>query len=833
MPADTPFIFPVSGLNKTASFDALPAGTTNDAINVRPHDPFLGKLRGGRRAGLSRWAPTSVSGGEPISWMSRAAKAAVVSTAQDAYLFANSPDTITVFDSILGQLWTVNFPGGTIRAMTRGLDGYYFVVWAGGQESLYKYSLDGLLLWTTPGFGTESGFFEHDHNLEVDDTIQRGWYVSENFNPNFFSFNLDTGEILFTLNLFGSAGESVWKSPDGNLFVLTPNKGILKLDQEGNQLADFPIFSSGGINKSMDISTDNKIVIVSSEPTANWGGDLGDGTVKDTWVLNLNLDTVFATYRLDPGSLKNLRRVRWVPNLDSFFLIELNRLDRYDSGVLAWDVFNTHFADIEIDFFSQILVTGSVDPENNNYNVWFYDFDGNLISETSVGTTGVRGQSFSKPPTDGALVDDSLVTVSNGTINRILEDKTITIPTNGTNALERDLFAVSGTSLYGFIYFVDGTNFKRLDIKSNTVENVVATAGVAPSKTRLAARFRGRLVLSGTEDDPHNYFMSRQGDPLDWDIAPATPDARTAVAGNLSEAGLIGDVITAIMPVSDDIMLFGCDSSIWAMTGDPAAGGAVDLVSDKLGVAWGQDVWTLDTSNNLYFMGLDGVYRFRTGAGVENLTLGRMDTVFKDVDFATTRIQLAWDVIRKQLWVLVRYFNEKETEVFIWDQRTNSWWEDQYALTIRPTFMLSYDANKIDDLAFLYGSRDGVIRRIDDMADDDDGIGISSHIRFAPVVSRDPGQQQKIVEAAAIIGENSGDIDLNVYAGQTTEQLALSTVPKYRKKLRAGRNGTISPRIEAPAIAVELNQSDSHKRWALERLGVRIKQAGRARRRRR
>src|SRR5581483_8833081 len=131
---------------------------------------------------------------------------------------------------------------------------------------------------------------------------------------------------------------------------------------------------------------------------------------------------------------------------------------------------------------------------------------------------------------------------------------------------------------------------------------------------RLLCAWRNRMVLSGLPADPQDYFMSAAGDATDYDYNPAPSVETQAVAGNLTPAGLVPDTVTALVPYSDDVLIFGCDSHVYQMTGDPMAGGRIDLVSDGTGMAWG-NAWCKAPDGTVYFMGSRGrVYQMAPGS---------------------------------------------------------------------------------------------------------------------------------------------------------------------------------------------------------------------------
>ncbi|MBK7363158.1 MAG: hypothetical protein IPJ01_12785 [Micavibrio sp.] len=170
---------------------------------------------------------------------------------------------------------------------------------------------------------------------------------------------------------------------------------------------------------------------------------------------------------------------------------------------------------------------------------------------------------------------------------------------------------------------------KVYDYKTNALTQWTATVskGFVPPTQPLICLYRDRLVLAGGSDSPHLWYMSRQGDPLDWNYG-ATDPAR-AVAGLSSQAGVIGEPITALCPHGDICLVIGCKSSLWILRGDPAYGGQIDNLSHNIGIV-DKFAWTYvpnvsaDNSGTLIFLSLDGVYMLGAGCGAsEPISISR------------------------------------------------------------------------------------------------------------------------------------------------------------------------------------------------------------------
>jgi len=422
--------------------------------------------------------------------------------------------------------------------------------------------------------------------------------------------------------------------------------------------------------------------------------------------------------------------------------------------------------------------------------------------------------------------ESTLIVASGGTISRLRNGTALTI-TNGANAMSSALHVIQFQPAYNQVFMIDGTRSRVYNFETDAITDWIATAGTLQQGARLICLYRGRLVLSGVVSDPHNWFMSRVGHPFDFDYGslPAN-DPIKAVAGNNSEVGLIGDIITALIPFSDDALLFGGDHTIWQMTGDPAAGGAVDLVSDKTGIAFGK-AWTKDPNGTLYFMGTDGIYKFNLGGKPESLTKGRIDVRFQGVNLDENRVYLEWDYIREGLMVQIVPINPAVANTsFFWERRNDAWWSDSWPAAYGPTCMLAYDGTAASDQEFLMGCYDSYIRMIDEEAADDDGVAIASSVRYAPFIAESHAVEVLLNEILPVLAGGSGPVNLEIFSGQSAEECAMLANPRVRRLLsHAGRNRAARNRVSGYAVQIGLSHTGA-SRWAVESMTANLSGAG-------
>lgn len=308
--------------------------------------------------------------------------------------------------------------------------------------------------------------------------------------------------------------------------------------------------------------------------------------------------------------------------------------------------------------------------------------------------------------------------------------------------------AVNFTSLVGStdpnaigsaVYIVDGVtpHIRALNLATSTMTTLVpkSSTNLPPSTVGLCCNWRGRLVLAGDPVNPQNFYMSRQGDPSDWDYSQTDPAA--AVAGNLSRSGQIGEPIISLIPYTDDIMLVGCSNSLWMLQGDPADGGSIVRVSDQMGIV-GKDAWCVDPAGTLYFIASGGLYSVKPIWEMyqppQLLTAESLNQFFVNQPWNQIKISMVWDADHHYLHM---YFTNTIGTLLsthlIYDARTGGLWPQVMGSVLGPTSAILYNGNNsVTDRAVLLGGWDGFIRKFDYTATDDDGFAINSRVILGP-----------------------------------------------------------------------------------------------------
>lgn len=392
------------------------------------------------------------------------------------------------------------------------------------------------------------------------------------------------------------------------------------------------------------------------------------------------------------------------------------------------------------------------------------------------------------------------------------------------------------TALNQKVWFADGINWCYWQPSDNTVNTWTATAGTLPvdddnNTPRLICTWRGRIVLSGLLRDPQDVFMSAVNVPTDFDYSPSSTTPTQAVAFSVSQSGIVGEIVTALIPYTDDTLIVGSDHCIYVLTGDPLAGGVLNVVTKAVGIAWGQ-AWCQDPYGTIWF--------FSNGCGVYSMVPGQLpvrrsqgiENILRKIDTGKNAITMAWNNTTQGLRIFVTplvYNPRASTQPthFFYEARTGSWWTDTFAnYDHNPGCCCAVSGNTDVDRTVMIGSWDGYVRAEDHTAEDDDGTPIESSVTIGPILTKDLDAVM-LHELQAVLGESSGDVAYEVFVGRSAEA-ALATSAVSSGTWRASRNMNNLTKRSGHAIYVRLTSSS---RWSFESVRLRVESLGLVRRR--
>lgn len=864
--------FPLEGLDESRAYLLQKQHTTAQAQNVRSFDPRTGRARGGQRGGLQKYIAGQINGDasiqdinhitipyfDPTSGIGQAAFGRQTGAGSGSY-------------SLISTAGAAYVTGGTAAYLFMGStwdeDGNVYVIYentATGVMSIQSADSDGAVRWTvTPATWHDStndyvqGMYAIDGVLYVfaqDLTL----FTAQN-RTGVLRFDTDDGAAVGTnpwieWSDLSLAGTGIFGGSTNNLMAYTQGAlGVLGIKSAVGAIIRV-INTSTGATNDIALSSGTNI----SQPhnlTADEAGNFYAAAYSDSdsnsrlWKVGVDGT---ARWRKDTADVVG----------DAVSGVAYDAKN-HRLGVVGRDVLGTGFS------FAIAAISDGTASNSSDYGGetdWYsiaYNGDGGFVLGRGSGTNDFSGMGsdlvedwaidnsalyerffLSCNSREGVLAQSETalnrrqirsIVVAGGTVKRFDSAGAVSTPTSGTGALSTGAAVIFSAEHSQDLYFADGVSQKFYDSSADTVSAWTASAGTLPedsvgNRPRLIELWRGRLVQSGLPRDPHNWFMSAVFAPNDWDYAPASPTSTQAVAGNISDAGKVGDIIMGMIPYSDDVLIFGCDHSLWQMSGDPMSGGQIDRISDVTGMAFGRS-WCKDPYGRVYFFGSrGGVYVMAPGQQPERIS-DRIEERLSEVDLNTSIVRMCWDDRMQGLHVFITPLTSTTTTThYFWEMRTKAWWPDVFANTDHnPKCVHIFDGDDPADRVVLFGSWDGYIRYMDPDANDDDGSAIASSVMFGPILTKD-FDDVLLKDLQATLGRDSDDVTYSVYVGETPEE-ALSSTAVATGNWTAGRNLVSPVRRSGRAIFVKVENLNVDHTWAFEACRARIAGLGKVRRR--
>lgn len=401
---------------------------------------------------------------------------------------------------------------------------------------------------------------------------------------------------------------------------------------------------------------------------------------------------------------------------------------------------------------------------------------------------------------------------------------------------------LSHAFIHGELFVSDG---KTMVVYNPKIDRVVAykskSAGKFLDRPAILFAWRGRLGGARGFDKPQSWHLTAYGDPYDVDIAPPDALQTSSIDGANAPAGEPPEAINAVAPISDDLCLFLCESSVWRMTGDPATpNGQLDFVTDKTGGSFGKSHARDDRGAFYWYGSRGGVWTLGQDAvGLAELTGGVLEKRARQLDLGVFRVEVVWDDVEQGLYVIPVPFGATNTFLisWFWDRATRSWWEDTWPSGKFPTCWALADGDDPNDRQLLCGGPDGFVRYLDAASRDDDGSPIDSYATLGPYHAEEIDQALAIDGYEVTLASDQDGCEAQWFASDVSERAPGGgfTSPtkyppydlgpaKHTQALRPGRNVSVR-RVCGNYVWLRLRRAASG-RWSLERVAANLRPGG-------
>ena len=795
--------FPTGGMDRRFAYKQQPPFTTPDCLNVRPKGVFEGRERGGTRPGLYKAFYDELGSGNEVRMLATVVKVDVQfhldvddfndGTFGDAW---TTPTWLTVKPRILinstDSLTFLTAEAGVVHEQITELDtgqayelGIFIVPYNGAFHGNYK--IVARMDNSSPDVKTEG--------IECILTMLEG--TNGSYDGKIIEYNGGTPtEHAFTS--VGSIGhiEAGW-------FKVLINSNTITCRWQGNQL-------------------------VSQAVTAQTGSRFGFALQALEEEGATLIDAFYMQY-FDNSNSEPLRNV----------------IVASSNGLL--------YSEDRPGTITQVTSSLTLTTDFNNIQaaergLKLYIAD--VGFPTLKGTDGTRGTGDDKLDAagvsdwtaEGIDTDDMVVIITNVGGGGIAGTYEITSLAAGELTTTTNWTSGAGTCNYRIERCP-----KIYDPDADTLTRWVATAskGEVPSGCPLIATYRDRMVLAGQPTNPHVWFMSKQGDPLDWNFSEDADDQKRAVAGTSNDAGQVGEPITALIAHNDDYMVIGCLNSLWVMRGDPAFGGSLDNLSRTVGVSQ-QGAWTKGPNGEIVFLGRDGLYMLAPGANSfpESISRERLPRELQLLSrFDRAVVTMEYDPVDRGVHIFLvskRGYNKRH---FWFDWETKGFFPMSVPTDLEPWSSVLYKSfdpttgNKV-----LFGGRDGFIRAFNNNQPNDESAVIKAHVIYGPIrLGGDSYQDGTVMTIDSTI---IGRITWQLFVGPSHEDVT-DWPSRFTDDWRSDNNaytdgdGTIyqrgtqrtaRPRAKGNAFILRLDSTTNLERpWTVERIIVKIRRGGRPR----
>ena len=399
----------------------------------------------------------------------------------------------------------------------------------------------------------------------------------------------------------------------------------------------------------------------------------------------------------------------------------------------------------------------------------------------------------------------------------------------------------------------DNGTIKVFNPSDNSVSAISASEGTPPKDCTVALAYRDRLLMTARyspadgDDTPHMWYMSRSGDPLDWDYNAT--DALSAVSGKTSTAAELGEPIVTAIPHGDDCVIFGCTNSIWTLRSDPNFGGSLDNLSQRVGIV-GRNAWCRSPEGWLFFLTQDGVMTMPPGCGDTPRSISRErlpdDLLFVQGDAPFTVPSANG---REPLWVSMAY-DTRFRGVHLWvssytaGSSSHYWLDTKQILTQDSGNVASYwpmSTENYEDVFSAYaldsagsptrsdvllGWRNGDIRSFDTS----EACESVSYVDVGPLSTtgrRGSYLDGRLDQINVVLANTSGKITYEIRSGESPEAAFDGEV--IHSGTWTKQHQLTRPRLRNPYFVIRLSATGGADAWAFENITALTEERGKMR----
>lgn len=311
-----------------------------------------------------------------------------------------------------------------------------------------------------------------------------------------------------------------------------------------------------------------------------------------------------------------------------------------------------------------------------------------------------------------------------------------------------------------YAYAIASTGIIQIDPKTGATATVVASAGTIPTGYTFGVMYRARLLLSGFDNA---IYASAVGDYTDWDLSKDISDTTRAFPFQLSLAGEVGPLPTALIAVEDKVLLAASHTTLWRVQGDLPAGGTLTRISKSVGIVASR-AWCM-VDDGIVFLAEDGIYQIgKDGGGLKQLSDERIPESLRDIDTSTTQVLMGYDHTHRAIHIYLRTSGTNDIH-WLFELDTGGFWPMQFTTDDHsPKAVCRYSGD------LLLAGADGYLRKC--TGSTDDGVNIESHVLIGPIPLGQTNHNGRVLQIHGNVAASSADVTWSLVTGDTAEEAA-------------------------------------------------------------
>lgn len=425
---------------------------------------------------------------------------------------------------------------------------------------------------------------------------------------------------------------------------------------------------------------------------------------------------------------------------------------------------------------------------------------------------------------------------SNGRLRSNREPGTMTEPTDDPPSLSENT-PKSAAAFVGRLYIADpagdGYGPMVFDPTENTLnpwETEEYTSGpyegqakgTVPQGCHLLTRYSGRMVLAGEPD--HGFWMSRAGNPLDFDYAVDPSDSARAADGQSVDAewGALSGALTALISFSDDYLLFGQRDAISRLVGPPYSGGRIVNVSQAVGIL-DRFAWCVTPETELVFLGSEGLFSLAPGGASFPVPISQelLPDELKDIDPLNNRIILVYDRVDVGIHIFIVPTAGGGTRHWWFDWRTRGFSPVSLRSEYVPNDAVWYDGDGITPPGVILACRDGYLSGFSNASEDDRGVPFVSYCDYGPVRLAPADSRTGVLNSIRVFNPAfSGKVNIKARVGGSAEEAF--SAPVAHSEQADGR----AIRVKRGGSSAYIRVSGTGRAWQMENVEVDVATVG-------